>query len=128
MDRFKSVNDDHDHLFGSFVLQQVGKLIKSSVREVDFAARYGGDEFLLVLTEARTDGVRVFCRQLREAIAGHVFQKGDDRIRLTASMGFSIGDGRQDARALVRQADLALYEAKAAGRDRVVEYGLCPTT
>src|SRR5690606_6990560 len=51
MDHFKSVNDNHDHLFGSFVLKTVGQLIKNSMREVDFAARYGGDEFLIVLTE-----------------------------------------------------------------------------
>ena len=125
MDQFKSVNDNHDHLFGSFVIQQVGEIIESNVREVDFAARYGGDEFLVVVTEAPTDGVRIFCERLREAIAGHVFQKGDDRIRLTASMGFSLSDGCEDARTLVRQADHALYEAKADGRNRVVEHGLC---
>ena len=127
MDQFKSVNDNHDHLFGSFVIQQVGEIIESNVREVDFAARYGGDEFLVVLTEAQADGVRIFCERLREAIVGHVFQKGDDRIRLTASMGFSLSDGLEDARTLVRQADHALYQAKADGRNRVVEYGLCPT-
>ena len=126
MDQFKSVNDNHDHLFGSFVIQQVGEIIESNVREVDFAARYGGDEFLVVLTEAQAEGVRIFCERLREAIAGRLFQKGDDRIRLTASMGFSLSDGREDARTLVRQADNALYEAKADGRNRVVEYGLCP--
>ena len=128
MDRFKSVKDNHDHLFGSFVIQQVGKVIENNVREVDFAARYGGDEFLVVLTESQADGVRTFCERLREAISGHVFQNGDDSVRLTASMGFSLCDGREDARALVRQADLALYEAKAAGRNRVVEHSLCPST
>ena len=128
MDRFKSVNDNHDHLFGSFVIQQLGEIIESNVREVDIAARYGGDEFLIVLTEAQADGVRIFCERLREAIAGRVFQKGDDRICLTASMGFSLSDGREDARTLVRQADHALYEAKAAGRNGVAEYGLCLST
>jgi len=127
MDRFKSANDDHDHLFGSFVLQQVGEIIENNVREVDFAARYGGDEFLVVLTEAQADGVRTFCERLREAISDHVFRHGDDSIRLTVSMGFSLSDGSEDARALVRQADLALYEAKAAGRNRVAEHGLCPS-
>lgn len=128
MDYFKSVNDGHDHLFGTFVIQQVGKIIKDNVREIDIAARYGGDEFLIVLTETGPEGVRVFCERLRETIAGELFQKGDDQIRLTASMGFALSDGRVDARTLVRQADHALYEAKETGRDRVVASDLCPAT
>jgi two-component system cell cycle response regulator len=128
MDRFKSVNDNHDHLFGSFVIQQVGELIRDNVREIDFAARYGGDEFLIVLTETHAEGARIFCERLREIIAGREFRKDDDTIRLTASMGFSLSVGEEDARTLVRRADHALYEAKAAGRNRVVEDGLCPST
>jgi diguanylate cyclase (GGDEF)-like protein len=128
MDRFKSVNDGHDHLFGTFVIQQVGDIIKRHVREVDYGARYGGDEYLVVLTEARADGVRIFCERLRDAIAGRVFRKGSDSIQLTVSMGFALSDGSVDARTLVRHADHALYEAKAAGRNRVDQYVLCPST
>jgi len=45
---FQNVNDSHDHLFGSFVLKEVGKIIKENIRAIDFAARYGGDEFLII--------------------------------------------------------------------------------
>lgn len=122
MDKFKSVNDEHDHLFGSFVLKEVGAIIKQCLREVDFAARYGGDEYLIVLTETSKEGARIFSERVRKAIEERDFRLNKDSIRLTCSMGFSIGgsDNDQDARALVRAADRALYKAKEEGRNRVV--------
>jgi diguanylate cyclase (GGDEF)-like protein len=121
MDKFKSVNDNHDHLFGSFVLKEVGQIIRSTMRDVDFAARYGGDEFLIVLTETSQNGVEVFTERLRRAVEGRLFQQGADQIKLTCSMGFSIGGTGLDstARDLVRDADHALYKAKELGRNRV---------
>lgn len=126
MDKFKSVNDGHDHLFGSFVLSEVGKIIRQTIRNIDLGARYGGDEFLMILTETNAEGAAKFCERLRLAIEQYDFHSGKDRIRLTASIGFSItppGDGQTDARGLVRTADHALYEAKKAGRNcvRVIE-------
>ncbi len=124
MDKFKSVNDNHDHLFGSFVLKEVGRIITQCLREVDFAARYGGDEFLLVLTETSSEGVKLFGERLRRAIEGQEFRLHEDSIRLTCSMGFSVGgtgDSR-DARQLVRDADRALYKAKETGRNRVADF------
>lgn len=121
MDKFKSVNDDHDHLFGSFVLKEVGGIIHHCLREVDFAARYGGDEFLIVLTETSRDGAKIFSDRLRRAIETHVFQHEKDSIQLTCSMGFSVGGSGStaDARQLVREADKALYKSKEHGRNRV---------
>jgi len=122
MDKFKSVNDGHDHLFGSFVLSEVGKIIQHNIRNIDIAARYGGDEFLIVLTETNREGAMIFCERLRESIEGHQFQSDKDKIRLTASIGFAIttlGDTEMDAKSLVRIADNALYEAKRAGRNQV---------
>lgn len=122
MDKFKSVNDSHDHLFGSFVLKEMGHLIAKTMRETDFAARYGGDEFLVVLTETEIDGVKVFCERLRKAVESRVFTDGKDSIKLTISLGFSVGgfgDAR-DARALLRAADHNLYQAKNMGRNRFI--------
>ena len=68
MDRFKSVNDGHDHLFGSFVLSEVGKIIRGMLRTTDIGARYGGDEFLIVLTETTKEGSEQFCERLRSQI------------------------------------------------------------
>lgn len=124
MDHFKSVNDSHDHLFGSFVLSEVGKLIRKNIRNVDFAARYGGDEFLIVLTEIDLNGAQIFCQRLRSSIANYTFENGPDRMQLTASLGFALSSphARIDEKDLVRLADRALYDAKASGRNRVCFY------
>lgn len=120
MDYFKTVNDDHDHLFGSFVLSEMGEIIKNTMRDIDFAARYGGDEFLVVLTEADKEGTRIFCERLRKNVEQNIFKQNNDEIKLTASLGFSVSipDGTVDARQLVRQADNALYHSKNKGRNR----------
>ena len=122
MDYFKSVNDENDHLFGSFVLAQVGKLIKENMRKVDFAARYGGDEFLIVLTEINPDGALVFAERLKTLIEGWVFKNDHHEKKLTASIGLAVtepGTKSVDARSIVRAADHALYKAKESGRNRV---------
>ncbi len=131
MDNFKSVNDTHDHLFGSFVLQQIGGMIHTTIRKVDFAARYGGDEFLIVLTEADAVGAKSFSERLRKQIASTLYEKDGASMHLTASMGIGCVTGVVgepvgeiiDARGLVRQADNALYEAKRAGKNCVRVFG-----
>ena len=120
MDKFKTVNDQHDHLFGSFVLKSTGDIIKKTIRDTDFAARYGGDEFLIVLTETEREGVAGFCDRLRLAVEKHTYVQGDDSIQLTISLGFALGghDINFNARELVRAADHNLYKAKESGRNR----------
>ncbi|MEK2644018.1 GGDEF domain-containing response regulator [Bdellovibrio sp. BCCA] len=124
MDYFKTVNDGHDHLFGSYVLSEVGKIIRANTRNVDIPARYGGDEFLVVLTETNHEGATYFCERLRENIQKTTFKNGDDSIKLTASVGFAITIPGENisARELVRRADHALYEAKRGGRNQVAYY------
>jgi two-component system cell cycle response regulator len=122
MDDFKRVNDQNDHLFGSFVLSRVGKLIRENIRQVDFAARYGGDEFLIVLLETSREGAERFGERLRSVIEAHKFQNEGCAMRLTASLGIAVLDPSSpaiDARSLVRLADDALYAAKADGKNRV---------
>lgn len=124
LDHFKQVNDTNDHLFGSYVLAQIGQMIKVNMRKVDFAARYGGDEYLIVLTEISQEGARVFCQRLCDLIARTTFERDDCKVNLTASFGFSIANPAQqdvDSRNLVRRADKALYMAKDQGRNRVIE-------
>ena len=123
MDFFKKVNDQHDHLFGSFVLSEVGRMIRENIRKVDFAARYGGDEYLIVLTELDHKGAQTFAERLRQRIASHTFTADNHQITLTASLGYAIANPSErniDARTLVRVADQALYKAKESGRNKVV--------
>lgn len=121
IDHFKEVNDTHDHLFGSFVIKELGKLIKRNMRDVDFAARYGGDEFLIVLPETAEEGARVFTERLRAVIEEHVFDDGKATLKRTCSFGYAISQPAQpiDAKAVVREADHALYRAKDSGRNRI---------
>lgn len=126
MDKFKSVNDGHDHLFGSFVISEVGKIIRQNTRTIDIPARYGGDEFLIVLSEIPLSGVEFFCEKLRNRVEQHTFSSGPDSIKLTLSIGYATYDGDHaatvSAKELVRRADAALYEAKNKGRNQVIAY------
>ncbi len=122
LDHFKRVNDQHDHLFGSFVLTEVGKMIRENIRKVDFGARYGGDEFLVVLTEIGLEGATTFANRLRQRIDEGTFKNEYFSMDLTASLGLAIANPNEeevDARAMVRYADRALYAAKENGRNRV---------
>ncbi len=122
LDHFKRVNDQHDHLFGSYVLSEVGKIIRANIRKVDFGARYGGDEFLIVLTEISLEGAQTFANRLRAKIEESTFKNDHFQMALTASLGLAIINPNHieaDARSLVRFADRALYMAKENGRNRV---------
>lgn len=122
MDNFKEVNDTNDHLFGSFVLSEVGKLIRNNIRGIDFAARYGGDEFLIALSETNLEGAGLFAERLLKVISGHTFAKDGNSIRLTASIGVAVvypAKNAIDAKSLVRFADHAMYDAKRTGKDKV---------
>lgn len=124
MDHFKGVNDGHDHLFGSFVISEMGKIVRANTRNIDIPARYGGDEFLIVLTEVNFEGAHFYCERLRKAVEGTFFRSGDDEIQLTISVGFAITEPYENVspKELVRRADHALYEAKETGRNRVCYY------
>jgi len=128
LDHFKRVNDCNDHLFGSHVLAQLGSIIKNTIRMVDFAARYGGDEFIIILSEIDSKGAASFCERLRKSIEEYHFQDGENQINITASIGYAItkkGQTDIDGRNLVRTADVALYEAKDSGRNciKYFDYG-----
>ena len=127
MDNFKSVNDGHDHLFGSHVLSEVGKIIKGSTRNIDIPARYGGDEFLIVLSETPLAGVELFCERLRKRVEQTIFAHEQDSIKLTVSLGFASTEPGENIspKELVRRADLALYEAKARGRNQAICFADC---
>lgn len=124
IDNFKQVNDAHDHLFGSYVISEIGKIIKQCTRAVDIPARYGGDEFLIILSEIPKSGVELFCERLRSTVEKTVFSSGPDSIKLSLSIGYSLFESKEDmaSKDLIRQADVALYQAKRTGRNCVVGY------
>ncbi len=120
LDRFKDVNDRHNHLVGSAVLVETAHLIDRKIRQVDSAVRYGGDEFTVILVETSHAGALHVAERIRATVAEHVFQEADGlSIRLTCSIGVSTFPAHGLLpRALIEAADLAMYRAKVE-RDRV---------
>jgi diguanylate cyclase (GGDEF)-like protein len=121
LDRFKRINDCHGHLMGSQCLTEVAQIMASSVRDVDVLARYGGDEFMVVLPEATVATARMVAGRLHEALGKHVFlEAAGIKARLTVSIGIAGFPGHaQTKEDLIRKADEAMYQAKAAGRNRI---------
>jgi diguanylate cyclase (GGDEF)-like protein len=121
LDHFKRLNDTHGHEAGDVVLRHVGEVLASCVRTVDTAGRYGGEEFLVVLPETDADAAAAVAEKLRRIVAGApVRLPNGEEIGVTLSAGVAGGIGsvlRSDV--LVRDADAALYSAKALGRDQV---------
>lgn len=121
LDGFKKVNDRHGHLVGSRTLVEVGQVLRDAVREIDVVARYGGDEFTVVLPQTDPQGARVIAERIRQAIESQVFmQKEGLEIRLTASLGVStFPDPCASPEELIQGADQAMYRVKGAGRNGV---------
>jgi diguanylate cyclase (GGDEF)-like protein len=119
IDDFKRINDMHGHLVGSHVLMEMAAVILASVRDTDMVARYGGDEFVVVLPETPIDQTLLVAERVRERIARHEFH-GGRRLCLHITASFGVAAFPQHAPSphqLVAVADAAMYEAKAAGKN-----------
>lgn len=119
-DHFKSINDTHGHQAGDSVLTAMAEVLHSNVRAGDFVFRYGGEEFLILLTEMDPASAAVKAERLRAIVEDHPFTLADQPLRITASVGVALHDGHPDYEHTIRRADAALYEAKRQGRNRVV--------
>jgi diguanylate cyclase (GGDEF)-like protein len=130
IDRFKSVNDKHGHQAGDRVLKAVGKLLSSAARTQDLAARYGGEEMVLVLPGTQRPTAAAVAESIRRAIAAKPFPIGDTMLSVTASIGVAAFDPAGPLRRpehLLKAADSAVYAAKHAGRNCVRVFAI-PTT
>jgi diguanylate cyclase (GGDEF)-like protein len=126
IDHFKKVNDTFGHAAGDKVLYEIASLLKNSVRrQDDTVARYGGEEFVLVLPGVRLEATSMIAERIRQAVANTPIDIGQSQIHLTISLGisnFPIHRAKSKEE-LVKMADLALYEAKRGGRNRVCIFG-----
>lgn len=120
LDRFKNINDTYGHSTGDRVLKIVAKFLQQNIRDVDIIARFGGEEFVILLPEADKNEARTVSERLRRNLA-HL--KLDDLPHLTISLGIAAypEDGN-DIEELIKRSDAAMYAAKQSGRNRVEMY------
>ena len=120
LDHFKAVNDTHGHEAGDRVLQAVSRELTRELRQSDVIARFGGEEFIVMLPETSLAVATHACERLRERVARLTVEVTPDApVRVTASVGIAAFVNGDDTRTLLRRADRALYEAKSHGRNRV---------
>ena len=123
LDNFKLVNDRFGHQAGDDVLRAFAGVLQGRIREIDLAARLGGEEFAVLLPETDASGSRALAEDLRAAVTDLVIESGSHAIRVTASFGVAAFPETDGADELMTAADLALYSAKRQGKNRVIAVG-----
>ena len=121
VDHFKRINDRCGHLTGDLVLSAVGRLLRDNVRVEETAARFGGDEFAVLMPGADIEAARTLAERIGAAVERHEFRDADAArpVRVTVSVGAAVRAAHEPPVALLARADRALYRAKLAGRNRV---------
>jgi len=123
IDHFKEINDQYGHSTGDQVLQQIAAIININIRKDDIAARWGGEEFIVILPNTGETLAYSICERIRSEIAGNLFKSdnGPQNIKLSVSIGLSEDNSlEQDFCKVLLRADQGMYEAKCAGRNRTV--------
>lgn len=123
IDFFKTVNDKYGHDAGDEVIREFARRLGKSIRNIDLACRYGGEEFVVVMPDTTIEIAQVVAERIRLEAGSHPFivQKGAIQLGITVSLGLACLDGRNDTiEKLMKRADVALYNAKRAGRNRVI--------
>ncbi len=121
IDHFKSVNDTYGHQAGDKVIQTLANVIKQCVRETDLAGRYGGEEFAVILTDAKLDDALQVAERIRRAAEATVVEHEGQSITFTVSLGLSeFNESFDNGMQWLDRADQALYKAKEGGRNQAV--------
>ncbi len=119
LDSFKEFNDQNGHACGDYVLQKVARLLGDRVRNMDELARWGGEEFMLLLPETSSEGAAQAAEKLRSVIESHEFEYDGLQLSVTMTFGISTFRSGETLEACIARADAALYKGKEAGRNRV---------
>src|SRR5690606_5245620 len=118
LDHFKSINDTHGHVVGDEVLKEVAARIQTTCRQSDLCFRLGGEEFAVILSHTDTEGARIIAERVREAVNATPVEVQGRTVKVTISLGVTSFCEDDSSRELISRADLALYCAKAQGRNR----------
>jgi diguanylate cyclase len=118
LDHFKRVNDRQGHLAGDAVLRATAEIIKTNLRDVDFVARFGGEEFAVILAETDHQSALAVADRIRKAIADAEIPWESEKLKVTVSVGVAALSRLDDEVALLKRADEALYISKNSGRNR----------
>jgi len=120
IDNFKRINDVYGHIVGDFVLKYLANIIKSELRKVDYAFRYGGEEMVVLLSETDLDGAMKFANRLLETVRNTIFRYKTEELKITVSMGVVEYKTGESLDQIINRADAAMYRAKKEGKDRVI--------
>lgn len=120
IDHFKAINDDHGHDVGDKVLSTFAKVMRNNLKQEDTVCRWGGEEFILLFENTTEQQATSVVDELRELMAGRTFSFDGKELGLTFSAGIAVFEGERGFADALKQADARVYEAKRAGRDRVV--------
>lgn len=120
VDWFKRVNDARGHAAGDEVLREFAQQALAAIRATDVLARWGGEEFLLMLPDTDPQTAAMVLERMRSRIAAHAFTAGEAPLRISFSAGVTVARKAETVAEAIARADTALYAAKAAGRDRVI--------
>jgi two-component system, cell cycle response regulator len=119
IDHFKRINDTYGHICGDAVLKEVAQRMKLSVRPYDTVGRYGGEEFLIVVSSSDEQGTMSLAERVRFALESRPIETDAGEVSVTVSCGVAVSNGKgMDPQSLLRLADEALYRAKQQGRNR----------
>jgi diguanylate cyclase (GGDEF)-like protein len=121
VDHFKQINDTRGHPVGDIVLQQLAGIMRSTARDTDAVARFGGDEFVILLTDTGWQGALTFAERLRRRVDDFTFGPPGNPMTITISVGVALAKGTDaiSSDELLKEADRSLYKAKQQGRNRV---------
>ncbi|GJM45177.1 MAG: hypothetical protein DHS20C21_20190 [Gemmatimonadota bacterium] len=129
VDHLKGYNDVHGHLQGSEVLRRLSQVVMGELRASDILAKYGGDEFVVILPQTLREGARIVAERIRAAVEAYEFPGEGDGMKITTSMGISqFPEDGDTTRELLEAADNALYQAKRTGRNRVSAVAAAPSS
>jgi diguanylate cyclase (GGDEF)-like protein len=121
LDKFKRINDTYGHVYGDYVLRTVADILKNSVRAIDIVGRYGGEEFSIVLANARLEGAFKTAERIRKKIADHPFEFNQIPEKMAISIGLSAyPQNGQNLEEIIISADEAMYEAKKLGGNKLI--------